>query len=137
MNLSQLAVPTKVAAFEFPGMPGFSVTLSFISRDKLIKMRKQCTSNKLDKRSRQMLEEVDYDKFQELYNQEIIKGWTGLKLKYVAKLMPIDEAAIVGQEDVELEYSAENATVLMRNSAEFDAWVSAQIEDLENFTQKV
>ena len=39
------------------------------------------------------------------------------------------------QEESELEFSQENVEVLMKNSSDFDAWVTEQVGDLENFTQ--
>ena len=38
-------------------------------------------------------------------------------------------------EEKELEFSQENVEVLMKNSSDFDAWVTEQVGDLENFTQ--
>ena len=35
----------------------------------------------------------------------------------------------------ELDYTQENAELLMRNSGDFDQWVTDTVGDLENFTQ--
>ena len=34
----------------------------------------------------------------------------------------------------ELAFTQENAEILMRNSADFDTWVTESVGDLENFT---
>ena len=38
-------------------------------------------------------------------------------------------------QDTELPFSTENAELLMRNSADFDQWVTETVGDLENFTK--
>ena len=67
------------------------------------------------------------------YVQAILKGWTGLKYKYLEEFLLVD---VSGQNpDDELPYSLENAELLMRNSGDFDQWVTDTVGDLENFTQ--
>ena len=81
-----------------------------------------------------MEEDVDSDLFQELYIKAIIKFWKGLKYKYVAKLLPLDLTGL--DEEDELEFTPDNAATLMKNASEFDAWVTSQLDDLENFTNQ-
>ena len=38
------------------------------------------------------------------------------------------------QEESELEFTQENIEVLMKNSPDFDTWVTEMVGDLENFT---
>jgi hypothetical protein len=66
-----------------------------------------------------------------LYAQASIKGWKGLKLRDLEQLVPVD---ISGEDpDGELEYTEENALFLMKNSSNFDAFVSETVTDLGNF----
>ena len=39
------------------------------------------------------------------------------------------------QEESDLEFTQENVEVLMKNSGDFDTWITDQVGDLENFTQ--
>ena len=39
------------------------------------------------------------------------------------------------EEEKELEFTQENVEVLMKNSTDFDSWVTEMVGDLENFTQ--
>ena len=39
------------------------------------------------------------------------------------------------QEESDLEFTQENVEVLMKNSGDFDTWITEQVGDLENFTQ--
>jgi len=133
MNLAKLIVPSKTVWAEYPGLPGFEVQLAYLTRDELVKIRNKAVNNKISRKTRQIEEEVDNELFQSLYIQAVIKGWRGLKYKYLPKLVPTDISEV--EPDDLLEYDAENAETLMKNSADFDSWVSRMLEDVENFTQ--
>lgn len=133
MELSKLII-SKTTDVEYPGLDGFVVSVTHLPRDELLKLRKKATTTKFNKRTRAPEEEVDSDLFQELYIKAVIKDWTGLKYKYLNKLLLIDLNQINDVED-ELEYTASNAIALMKNSSEFDAFISDIVEDLSNFTQ--
>lgn len=82
-------------------------------------------------KNRQPVEELNDDLFLQLYVQASIKGWSGFKLGYLEQLAPVE---LSGQDlESQLEYSEENALFLMKNSSNFDAWVSEQVTELGNF----
>lgn len=112
-------------------MPGFVVSVCFLSRETLQAIRKKSTKTSF--KNRQAAEELNDDLFLELYVKASIKGWKGLQLKYLEQLAPVD----LGKEDLEseLEYSEENALYLMKASTNFDAFVSEQVTDLGNFSK--
>ena len=66
------------------------------------------------------------------YCKAVIKGWTGLKYRYLEELLLVDISAL--DPDDELVYTHDNAELLMRNSSDFDTWVTETVGDLENFT---
>jgi len=134
MDLSKLMVPISTTEVDYPGMPGFVVTLSYLTKDELMKIRDKCTSQKLDRKTRQMKEEVDNDLFQELYIAAILNGWEGLKYKYLKTMLPIDLSIVDDMED-ELEFSTANAEMLMKNGVDFDNWVTSVLDDVENFSK--
>lgn len=128
-SLKSLLVPSKNVEMEFPGFTGFKVQLSFLSRETLVSIRKKST--KMVYKNRQAVEELNDDQFLQLYVKAAIKGWSGLKLEYLEQLCPVD---ISGQDpEAELEYNEENALFLMKNSSNFDAWISEQVTELGNF----
>lgn len=129
LSLKSLLVPSKSVTVEYPGMPDFKVSLSFLSRDTLIQLRKKATTQKRVKG--EMVEEVNDEIFLELYVKAVVKGWEGFKFKYLSLLAPVDLAQ-VNLED-SLAYSEDNALFLMKNSSEFDSWIGAQVSDLSNF----
>ena len=102
-------------------------------RDELLKIRSKSLNTKLNRKTRQMDEEVDNDLFQTLYISAVIKNWRGLKNKYLPKILPVQMNG-ADLED-ELIYTTEDAELLMKNSTDFDSWVSTILEDVENFTQ--
>ena len=134
MELSKLIVPSTTATIEYPGFPGFEVKLAYLTRDELLKLRKKATNQVFNRSSRKMEEEVDNDIFQTIYIQAILKGWNGLKFKYLKKLLPIDDTKIKDLDEC-LEFSLDNAEFLMKNCTQFDNWVSAMLEDVENFSR--
>lgn len=131
LSLKSLLVPSKSVQVEFPGMPGFIIDLSFLSRETLLNIRKKSTKTSF--KNRQPQDEFNEELFLQLYAENAVKGWTGLKLSYLEQLAPVE---ITGMDlDNELEYSAENALYLMKNSSNFDAFVSEQVSDLGNFSK--
>ena len=130
LNLQSLLVPSKVTEIEYPCLSGFTVKVSFLSREELVKIRKKATKTAF--KNRQPVEELNEDLFLQLYVENTVKGWTGLKLKYLSQLAPVD---LSGTKDVEQElaFTQENALSLMKSSANFDAFISETVTDLENF----
>jgi hypothetical protein len=131
LSLKSLLVPSKAIEVEFPGMPGFMIDLCFLSRETLLNIRKKSTKTTF--KNRQPQEEFNDELFLQLYVENAVKGWSGFKLKYLEQLAPVD---LSGQDmDAELEFTNENALFLMKNSSNFDAFVSEQVGDLGNFTK--
>ena len=130
LSLKTLLVPSKSVQVEYPGFPGFVVDLAFLSRETLLSIRKKSTKTSF--KNRQAAEEFNEDLFLQLYVENAVKGWSGLKLSYLEQLAPVD---LTGQKmEDELNYTAENALYLMKNSSNFDAFVSEQVTDLGNFS---
>lgn len=130
LNLQSLLVPSKVTEIEYPGLSGFTVKVSFLSREELVKIRKKATKTAF--KNRQPVEELNEDLFLQLYVENTVKGWTGLKLKYLSQLAPVDLSSTKDVEQ-ELAFTPENALSLMKSSANFDAFISETVTDLENF----
>ncbi len=130
ISLKTLLVPSKSLEVEYPGMPDFKIQVAFLSRETLQAIRKKSTKTSF--KNRQPVEELNDDLFLELYVKASLKGWSGLKLKYLEQLAPVD---LTGQDpEAELEYSEENALYLMKNSTNFDSFISEQVTDLGNFS---
>ena len=133
VSLKSLLTPSKTVSIDYLGYEGFTVDLCYLSREELVKLRNKCLKQKFNKKTRAFEDSLDEELFLVEYVSSIIKGWNGLKYKYLEEFLLVD----VGQlnpED-ELAYTQENAELLMRNSGDFDQWVTDTVGDLENFTQ--
>ena len=131
MELKSLLVDTKTAWVDFPGLEGFEVELANLSRKEMVNLRKRCTTNKFDRKTRMFNEELDEAKFIKEFSTVTVKGWIGLKLKYLEELILVD---LAGQDtEKEMPYTQDNAEVLVENSTEFDNWLNEVVFDLENF----
>ncbi len=134
MDLKSLLVDSKTTWAEFPGLDGFEVELANLSRKELVNLRKKCTSNKFNRKTRAFEESLDDEKFVNEFTEATVKGWKGLKLSYLEDLILVD---LSGQDsNTEMDFSLENAKVLVENSSEFDNWLNEVVFDLENFRSK-
>ena len=132
-SLSDLLTPSKTATIDFPGYDGFKVNLTYLAREEMLKLRKKAVTTKINRRTRQPEEELNEEIFLKEYCKAVIKGWSGLQMKYLAQIIPIDEEKLTDMEAT-LPYSLENAQILMENSNDFDAWLTDTVGDLANFT---
>lgn len=132
VSLASLMTPSKTVSIDFPGYSGMKVDLCYLAREELLKLRKKCVSTKFDRKTRQPEEILDEEKFLIEYCEAVIKGWSGLKYRYLEELLLVDVSSL--DADDELAYTKDNAELLMRNSSTFDTWVTETVGDLENFT---
>ena len=134
MELKSLLVDSKTTWVEFPGSPDFEVELANLSRKELQNLRKNCIQNKFNRKTRMYEESLDDEKFVKEFTLKTVKGWKGLKLKYLEDLLLVDYPK--KDADVELEYTEDNALTLVENSTEFDNWLNEVVFDLDNFRSK-
>ena len=117
---------------EYPEIDGFIVSLIYLNRDDLTKIRNRSLTYKFNKRTRQREEEIDNDKFLEEYTKRAIKGWKGLHVKDLPQLLPIDMSNADPNE--EISYNETEALELIKNSTVFDQFITDAMQDYEQFT---
>jgi hypothetical protein len=134
MELKKLMVDTKAVWVDFPGLSGFSVEVANLSRKELNGLRKRCTAQKFDRKTRAVVETLDEEKFVSEFATSTIKNWKGLTLEHLETLILIDTK----DQDMskELEFTEENAEALVSSSTEFDTWLNEVVFDLDNFRAK-
>ena len=134
MELKSLLVDSKTTWVEFPGLDGFEVELANLSRKELQNIRKNCINNKFNRKTRIFEETLDDEKFVKEFAEKTVQNWKGLKLKYLEDLILVD----LTNQDVEkeLDYTLDNAYLLVENSSEFDNWLNEVVFDLDNFRTK-
>jgi len=135
MELKSLITKERVISVEYPDpeLEGFVIEVAYVPREELQKIRQKCLVTKFDKKTRQPAETVDDKLFLKLYTEKVIRGWKGLKLKYLQELLPVE----LGKADpnTELEYTVDNALELMQNSTVFDTWLTGIINDISFFNK--
>ena len=134
MELKKLVVDSKAMWIDFSGLEGFSVEVANLSRKELTGMRKKCTTTKFNRKSRAAEEVLDEDKFVVEFARSSVKNWKGLTLAHLESLILIDTDG--ADLETEIEYTEENAEVLVSQSTEFDTWLNEVVFDLDNFRSK-
>ena len=132
VSLASLLTPSKTLSMEYPDIDGWTIEITYLVREELMKVRNRCLKQKFNKKTRAFEEVLDDDLFLTNYVAAVIQGWKGLKYKDLKGLLLVD----LGQVDPEseLNYTQDNAEVLMKNSPHFDTWVTESVGELENFT---
>jgi len=131
-TIQSLMVPSQEVEVDYPGIDGFKVKVAFQSREELIKLRKKATTKKW--KGRELTEEVDDQLFLQLYVKAVVKGWTGLKMKHLSRLLLVD-LSNQANVDEEIPFSEDDALQLMKGSTDFDSFISDTVSDLTNFPQ--
>ncbi len=132
VSLATLMTPSKTVDVDYPGVEGFVVSLTYLAREELMKLRGKCLKQKFNKKTRAFEETLDEEKFLEVYTKSVIKGWKGLTYSILKTIVLVDTTNY--NDNDELPFSQENSQLLMKNSTDFDTWVTEVVGDLENFT---
>ena len=132
VSLATLMTPSKTVDVDYPGVEGFVVSLTYLAREDLMKLRGKCLKQKFNKKTRAFEETLDEEKFLEVYTKSVIKGWKGLTYSILKTIVLVDTTNY--NDNDELPFSQENSQLLMKNSTDFDTWVTEVVGDLENFT---
>lgn len=135
MELKSLLVKNANISVEYPDpeFEGLNLTVAYADKDTMKDVRKQCVTHVYNKKTRGMEESIDEDKFVAAYVGLVLKGWAGFKYKYLKELLPVDLTE-VNPEDL-LEYSIDNAVMLMQNSTSFEAVVGDLVSDISAFSK--
>ena len=94
VSLASLMTPSKTVSIDFPGYEGMSVDLCYLAREELIKLRKRCVTTKFNRKTRQPEEDLDDEKFLTEYCNAVVKGWKGLKYRYLEELLLVDISSL-------------------------------------------
>ena len=132
VSLATLMTPSKTVTMDYPGIDGFTVDITYLAREELLKLRNRCLKQKFNKKTRQFEEELDDDRFLTEYVKGVIQSWSGLKYSRLEELLLVDVSHLDPED--ELPFSQDNAELLMKNAADFDTWVTETVGNLENFT---
>jgi len=130
--LTDLKINKNEITVEFPRFKNFKVRMRYVTRDELAEMREKTTSITFDRASRARKEDVDTDKFMDSYIKKAIINWSGLTYETIGALVPVDLTDKNLAE--EIPYSHENALWLVKNSTEFDTFISDTMNQVDLFS---
>jgi hypothetical protein len=116
----------RVAWFEF--RDGIEVALRYVSEHRFGQLGEKATISKW--KDHQIVKDRDEDKYYEMCAAEMIADWRGLNGAALKTLVDLEEYPA---DDAEVPYSADDAFVLLRHSAEFDVFVTRNCKALERF----
>ena len=132
MDLQSLIATNKSIEIEYPDMPGFKVQVNYLSKEEIRKISQKSKTFGFDKKTHQPIETIDDDIFTEIYVSKALTGWTGLTLNYLSQLVVMENAV---DSDEEVPFKKENALVLIKNSPDFDGWLSSVMSDISVFNR--
>ena len=136
MDISKLIKKEATVWAEYPDplMEGLEVEIAHVPRETLQKIRTKSMKVSYSRKTHQPEEEMDNDMFLKLYCEAVIKGWKGFKYNYLKEFMPVDLSSIRDLE-ADMEYTADSALVLMKNSTIFDGWITQLVSDITLFNK--
>jgi hypothetical protein len=117
---------------EVDGVSGFEVKVAYLSREELNKIRAATSTTKFNRATRQPEQVTDDELFVKEYVKATVLDWKGLTLKAASQLMPMsfdDEVDLT----TEVEFSPEDAQMLVEQSTIFDTWLNDVALDLSRF----
>lgn len=133
MSIKRLIKEKSVREIPVDGMPGFFVTLTYLSKDTIRKMADKHTRVKFNRKTGKEEKEFNGDDFTEEFVSAVVVGWRGLTYNYLARFVAVDESA-VSNPDEEIPFTQEDALELMKQSTAFSEWVDGCLNDIELFT---
>lgn len=129
INLKDIALDTKQITIAYPGLPHFKLKVNYVSRKLSKKILEAAQENQFVNGIAVKVQ--NDDKFAEEFVKVAIAGWEGLTVADVEKLMLIE----VPEDRLEdkVEFSIDNAMMLVRNSSAFETWMNSTVFHLDTF----
>jgi len=144
----------RIAEFQYPYIDGFYVQVAYGSRFVLNQIRQLAAEPYTDRRTRTREEKLNDEKLQLGYAERIVKGWRGLTVAQLDRLIPgtIDEAVAQYEEEAKknptvkvpplteiekivVEYSIATAVSILGNSIDFMNWVVDTAGDADRYSE--
>lgn len=144
----------RIAEFQYPYIDGFCVQIAYGSRFILNQIRQLAIEPHTDRRTQTEEEKLNDEKLHLGYAERIVKGWKGLTVGALDRLIPgtIDVAVASYEAEAKknpefkvpplteiietiVEYSVPTATSILSNSIDFMNWVVKVAGDADRYSQ--
>ena len=132
-SIKDLMLPEKTCEFEYPEIQGFKLQLTYLSNKQIQDITNKSMTKKYSKITKTYHSELNDSTYTKNLIPRIIKGWSGLTVSGLAKLVLVDYNDEMADE--EIEYTEDNAIELCEQSVDFTNWVVSMSRDLENFSK--
>jgi hypothetical protein len=131
--LKDLKINKKEISVAFPRFKDFKLKMKYVTREELAAIREKTTTISYNRLSKAREETIDTDRFMDSYLKEAVVGWSGLTYEILSFLVPIETDGI--DLSKEIPYSHEDAMWLVKNSSEFDGFISETMSQVDVFSQ--
>lgn len=121
-----------VIEFEYPYVPGVFFNLAYASKQMLRKISDASKESFFNTRTRQQEERTNSEKFDRTTTRELIRGWRGLTIGGLKKIVP--GLSLDAPDNAEVPYNEELAFVMADNSVDFQIWITNTAMSAENFS---
>lgn len=144
----------RISEFQYPYIDGFFVQIAYGSRFVLNQIRQLAAEPYTDRRTKSREERLNDEKLQLGYAERIVKGWRGLTVELLDRLIPgtINEAVASFEEEAKknpnvkvppldeirkiiVEYSIDTAMSILGNSIDFMNWVVEVAGDSDRYSE--
>lgn len=129
--LKELKINQNSIEVAYPRFKNFILKLRYLPRDEIAAIREKAATNTYNRLTRQREDVVDTDKFMDEYIKKALVGWSGLTYEVIVALVPVEVNVSL---DTEVEYTHENAMWLVKNSTEFDSFISDTMNQVDLFS---
>lgn len=132
LMLNNLKINQNSIKVPYPSFKNFILHMCYLPREKLTSIREKNVSISFNRVSRVKEETVNTDDFMNEYIKTAVVGWEGLTLGIVKTLVPIEVAE--AELDKAVPYTHEDAMWLVKNSSEFDSFISETMSQVGLFS---
>lgn len=121
-----------------PGVDGFKVQLKYITSDEVEKLRDSCTKATFNPTTGQKEFQLDYKCFYQSLISRIVVDWTGLKVKHLKALLPVnsDKYKEVNPES-EIKFTQKNLKFLADYSTPFVNFIVSEVNNINDINADV
>lgn len=101
-----------------PEFPEFEVLVQYLSPTAAKKISDAATTKQVNRRTRQIEDVVDNEKYARLMVKEMVQDWRGLKLDYLEQMVPLSDESrkAIAKEGGEVPFSADDLAFLSDNT---------------------
>lgn len=135
MSLKDILKKNRVSKVAFDEKFGVFFMLEFLHKSELQKITALYTRKAVNPHTRQMEDELDFEKMKKVIFERCVKGWEGMTYRWLATRIPIDLKSV--EPDSEFPFSQESLSELVESMYGLDGWIFDSVKDAANFQDEI